>query len=317
MALALYASLLDAMRGVRWPARGPVAAAPPGAHHSRMRGSSAEFAEYRPYRQGDDPRRIDWKLLARTDRAAIRLATERAVLPTTVVVDASASMAFPEESSGKWTLAKQLAVGLAAAAHASADPVGLIVVAGDGTHTLAPRTRSGTVADMMHVLERTAPAGSAPLAVAVRAAHAIARIAIVTDLLGDADALLAAARVHRARGGEVHLVHVVAVEELEPPRRVLLATDPEDERLERALTDANRTAYQASFAEWRSEQARAWTAAGAAYHMATTDVAADRVVRRVTDPRRGEAQSAAGIPRADSDRSPQPAAGRSPQRGAP
>lgn len=294
MALAVYASLLDAMRGVRWPARGPVAAAPPGGHHSRLRGSSAEFAEYRPYRQGDDPRRIDWKLLARTDRAAIRLATERAVLPTTILVDASASMAFPEETLGKWTLAKQVAVGLAAAAHASADPVGLIVAAADGAHALSPRTRRGTVADMMRVLEDVSPAGRPSIAAAARAAHANSRIAIITDLLGDADALLGAARVHHARGGEVHLVHVVAAEELEPPLDTRLATDPEDPRIARPLTEPTRAAYQHAFAEWRSEQARAWTAAGAAYHMATTDTPADRIVRRVTDPRRAESQRGGG-----------------------
>lgn len=294
MALAVYAPLLDAMRGVRWPARGPVAAAPPGAHHSRLRGSSAEFAEYRPYRQGDDPRRIDWKLLARTDRAAIRLATERAVLPTTVIVDASASMAFPAESLGKWVLAKQIAVGLASAAHASSDPVGLVVVAGDGIHTLAPRTRAGTVADMMRVLEGITPGGSSSIAKAAHAAHDIARLALVTDLLGDSDALLGVARVHHARGGEVHLVHVVAVEELEPPRRALLTSDPEDPRLERPLTETTRAEYVQAFAEWRAEQARAWTAAGAAYHLATTDTAADRIVRRVVDPRRIEARHGGG-----------------------
>lgn len=288
MAIAAYASLLDAVRGVRWPARGPVAAAPPGAHHSRLRGSSAEFAEYRPYRQGDDPRRIDWKLLARSDRAAIRLATERAVLPTMIVVDASASMAFPEASAGKWLLAKEVAVGLASAAHASADPVGITVVARDGMHTLAPRTRSGVVGDMMRVLEATVPAGSTALAGAIRAAHDVSRLAIVTDLLGDADALIAAARVHRAAGGEVHLVHVVAAEELEPPAAAVLATDPEDEGVERALTETTRAAYQAAFAEWRSVQARLWTTAGAQYHLAVTDTAADRIVRQVTDPRRVE-----------------------------
>ena len=289
MAIAAYASLLDAVRGVRWPARGPVAAAPPGAHHSRLRGSSAEFAEYRPYRQGDDPRRIDWKLLARTDRAAIRLATERAVLPTMIIVDASASLAFPAATVAKWVLAKQVAVGLASAAHASADPVGLAVAGSDGVHTLAPRTRRGVIGDIMRVLEATVPAGGTPAAGAVRAAHDIPRIAIVTDLLGDADALVAAARVHLARGGEVHLVHVVAEEELEPPAGPWLATDPEDERLARPLTDGSRAAYQLAFAEWRAVQARAWTAAGAQYHLAVTGSAADRVVRLVTDPRRVQA----------------------------
>jgi uncharacterized protein (DUF58 family) len=297
MAIAAYASLLDAVRGVRWPARGPVAAAPPGSHHSRLRGSSAEFAEYRPYRQGDDPRRIDWKLLARSDRAAIRLATERAVLPTTIIIDASASLAFPEDTLGKWLLAKQVAVGLASAAHASADPVGLVVVAADGIHTLAPRTRHGVVGDMMRVLETTAPRGSTPLAGAVQAAHDIARIAIVTDLLGDADPTLTAARVHRAKGGEVHLVHIVAAEELDPPMDARLATDPEDERVERALTESTRDAYLAAFGAWRAGQSDRWTAAGAQYHLASTATSADRIVRQVTDPRRVESSrvDAAGV----------------------
>ncbi|HEU4565419.1 MAG TPA: DUF58 domain-containing protein, partial [Gemmatimonadaceae bacterium] len=58
-----YGALLDALRGVRWPARRPVRGTTTGAHASRMVGVSPEFTEYRPYRQGDDPRRLDWKLL--------------------------------------------------------------------------------------------------------------------------------------------------------------------------------------------------------------------------------------------------------------
>src|SRR5678810_1325164 len=66
-------SLLDAVRGVKWPALRPVTGALPGAHHSRLRGSAPELSEYRVYRQGDDPRRIDWRLLARSDRVYICL----------------------------------------------------------------------------------------------------------------------------------------------------------------------------------------------------------------------------------------------------
>src|SRR3954465_10148422 len=117
-----YAALLDSVRGIRWPARSSVRGGIPGAHTSRMRGTSAEFTEYRPYRQGDDLRRIDWKLFGRSDRAYIRLSNDRAILPTTIVLDATASMAFPVETLGKWRLASQLAVGLAAVARTSADP---------------------------------------------------------------------------------------------------------------------------------------------------------------------------------------------------
>ena len=129
-----YAALLDSVRGIRWPARSAVRGGIPGAHTSRMRGSSAEFTEYRPYRQGDDLRRIDWKLFARSDRAYIRLSNDRAILPTTIVLDASASMAFPLPSLGKWSLAAQAAIGLAAVARNSADPVGLVIARANTKH---------------------------------------------------------------------------------------------------------------------------------------------------------------------------------------
>src|SRR5665213_1522551 len=87
----LYGALLDAVRGLRWRARRASRIAVPGIHPSRVRGTSAEFTEYRPYRQGDDLRRIDWKLFARSDRAYVRISEERAVTPTYIVVDASTS----------------------------------------------------------------------------------------------------------------------------------------------------------------------------------------------------------------------------------
>src|SRR5580692_7359035 len=126
-----HAAMLDALRGVRWPARHNVSPGSPGAHRSRRLGAAVEFTEYRPYRYGDDPRRLDWKLLARTDRAYIRLTDDHAVLPTTITIDASASMAYPVATLGKWRLAEALAVGFAAVANNGGDPVGVTIVASD------------------------------------------------------------------------------------------------------------------------------------------------------------------------------------------
>ena len=58
MSAGPYGALLDAVRGVRWPAARRVAAATLGAHTSKLKGNSSEFSEFRAYRQGDDPRRI-------------------------------------------------------------------------------------------------------------------------------------------------------------------------------------------------------------------------------------------------------------------
>ena len=158
-----YGSLLDAVRGVRWPAARRVGGATLGAHPSRLRGNSSEFSEFRPYRQGDDPRRVDWRLLARSDRAYVRLTTDRATLRTAVLVDASASMAFPLPDLTKWVRAREIAVALAAVAHAEADPVGL-TIASESPVTLTPRARRSVIVEMIRALDTTTPAGAPALA---------------------------------------------------------------------------------------------------------------------------------------------------------
>jgi uncharacterized protein (DUF58 family) len=279
-----YGALLDAVRGVHWQARRAVTGAPAGTHHSKQRGTSAEFTEFRLYRQGDDPRRIDWKLLARSDRAYIRLATDRAILPTTIVLDTSASMAFPVSTRAKWQLAGEIAIGLAAVVHGDGDPVGVALRDGRGAvRMLPPRTRRGVVNEIARVIDAADLNGGDPLAPVLTIVRS-PRIAIVTDLLGDADDLLRAARVHIVAGGEVHLIHVVAREELDPPRRTMLAADPEQPTLQRVLVDTTRRGYDDAFLAWRTEMARQWRAAGAAYLTVVTDEPAPHAVRRIAEP---------------------------------
>ncbi|HVE35116.1 MAG TPA: DUF58 domain-containing protein [Gemmatimonadaceae bacterium] len=280
-AAASYGALLDAVRGVHWPARRAVSSLLPGTHHSTLRGTSAEFTEYRLYRQGDDPRRVDWRLLARSDRAYIRLANDRAVLPTTIVLDASASMAFPVTTRDKWRLAQQLTIGLAAVAHADGDPVGVALHDANGKAAiLPPRTRRDVVAEIARVALAGDPGGSEPLAPLLRSLRS-ARLVLITDLLGDEEDALRAVRAHIVGGGEAHVAHIVAREELDPPRRTLLAADPEQAFVQRMLVESTRREYEERFAAWRADVARRWRAAGASYTEVITDEAAPRAVRRV------------------------------------
>ncbi len=282
-----YSVLLDAVRAMRWPARFAVRGGIPGAHTSRMRGSSAEFTEYRPYRQGDDLRRIDWKLFARSDRAYIRLSNDRALLPTTIVLDASASMAFPVATNGKWRLASELAVGLAAVARSSADPVGLVVVRDKGSVHLPPRARQSVIHEMIRTVSETRPGGSSDLAPALLAAlrHS-GRIVLITDFLGDADTLLVSASGAVVAGKEVHAIHIVAPEEIEPSRETLLVSDPESPEVRRPLTGDAREAYLTAYGTWREGIAHDWSEAGIAYSVAIVGAEApDHLVRRVTAPR--------------------------------
>ncbi len=282
-----YAALLDSVRGIRWPARSAVRGGIPGAHTSRMRGSSAEFTEYRPYRQGDDLRRIDWKLFARSDRAYIRLSNDRAILPTTIVLDASASMAFPLPSLGKWSLAAQAAIGLAAVARNSADPVGLVIARASEIVQIPPRTRQSVINEMVRAISETNPSGDHPITPAIDAAARMSgRIVLITDFLGDGEDLLASASRAVVAGKEIHALHVLAPEEIDPPRETVLVSDPERTDIRRPLTREARDSYLAAFSAWRERTAHDWSESGVLYSVAIVgDEAPDHLVRRIAAPR--------------------------------
>ena len=273
-------ALFDSLRGLSWPSRRRALGSLPGTHRSRLRGTAPELSEYRLYRQGDDPRQLDWKLLARSDRAYIRLAEDRSLLATWFVVDASASMAFPAETRAKWKLATDLTLGLASVALAAGDPVGLIVA-----HQAAPRSparsRRGTLGGMASTLSGIEPSGGAPLAPLLTDARPGVRIVVVSDFLGDEEATRTSAGALLAAHSDVHAVHIVAREELDPLPQPIRALDPEDASIVRPFDAAMRSRYVANFADWRQRVAASWRHAGATWTTVTTDEDPAMAVRRV------------------------------------
>ena len=276
-----YGPILDAVRGLTWPTRRKVSGVHTGSHLSRLRGRAPELSEYRLYRQGDDPRQLDWKLLARSDRAFIRLSDDRAVHPTCFLVDASASMAFPTASLAKWWMARALTVGLAAVAQRAGDPVGALIVAGGGTARVRSRTRADVLVELMASLGSLSPSGAADLAPALLHVAERARLVIVSDLLGDEGALRRAVAARVSAGGDAQVLHIVSRAELVPSAQLALAVDPEDATVERPFDTEARPAYEASFAEWRDVTARSWRLAGADYRLVHAEDDPALEVRRV------------------------------------
>lgn len=74
-----------------------------GLQSSRNQGPGLEFAQYRAYQPGDDPRSVDWKLYARSDRHFVREAERESPLTVWVLIDASASMAQGDPGNRGWT----------------------------------------------------------------------------------------------------------------------------------------------------------------------------------------------------------------------
>ena len=274
-------SFFDSLRGLSWPSRRRALGALPGTHRSRLRGAAPELSEYRLYRQGDDPRQLDWKLLARSDRAYIRLAEDRSLLATWFVVDGSASMGFPEGSRTKWNTAVDVTLGLASVALSAGDAVGYLVAHPAAPPRIPARSRRGTLSEIARALGAIEPAGSIPVAPLLADARSGVRIVVVSDFLGDELAIRTSASALIAAECDVHAVHVVANEELEPTRQAIRAVDPENASIVRPLDAAMRARYLSNFAEWRQQVSAAWRHAGATWTMVSTSEDPAAAVRRV------------------------------------
>lgn len=131
-----------------------------GMHRSVRKGSGVEFGGQRPYAPGDDLRFIDKRSLLKHDRLLVRefeTETDRAVW---LVVDATASMSFRGKGPGsKYAFAALLAASIARVALTSGDPVGLVVLGGEGVRVLPAAAGRDAWDRTVWALSSTKPGG--------------------------------------------------------------------------------------------------------------------------------------------------------------
>src|SRR5215469_12433778 len=119
-----------------------------GMHRSPFHGFNIEFAEYREYTPGDDLRRLDWRVYARSDRHYIKQYEEESNARVNFVVDASASMNYKGAKADltKFDYGATLAVALAMLLASQQDPVGLVLFDEKETTFLPPAATESQVA---------------------------------------------------------------------------------------------------------------------------------------------------------------------------
>jgi uncharacterized protein (DUF58 family) len=112
-----------------------------GLHKSPFHGFSVEFAEHRLYNQGDSIKNIDWKLFARTDKLFAKRYEEETNLRCQIVIDASASMFYPNKGLSKFKFSVMAAACLMQLLKRQRDAFGLTVFAENiELHTAAKST---------------------------------------------------------------------------------------------------------------------------------------------------------------------------------
>jgi uncharacterized protein (DUF58 family) len=229
-----------------------------GLHRSPFHGFNVEFAEYREYSPGDDLRRLDWRVLGRTDRFYVKQYEEESNLRATLVLDCSASMRYGSRALNKFHYAAVAAASLATLLVEQQDPVGLALFDNQMREVLPPAATQAQLARIVGLLENARPDRETALGgVLTSLAEQIKRrglVVIFSDLLTDADTLDDGLRRLQYRGHEIIVFHVLDPDELELPfNDLVMFRDIEGSEELLAEPWAFRKTYQAAMQSFLDE----------------------------------------------------------------
>lgn len=191
-----------------------------GLHRSPYLGLSLDFAEHRAYMPGDDIRRVDWRLYARTDRYFVKEFEADTNANFVILLDGSRSMSYEGTGVPKFDYARYLAACLAYFVAEQRDRVGLAVFDEGITEWVPPSAKHRNI--LLHTLERLQPGtGQGTLGPPLlRLADRLRRrglTVLISDLYEDPEAILEATKPLRGRGHDLIVFHLLDPTELEFP----------------------------------------------------------------------------------------------------
>lgn len=189
-----------------------------GLHRSPYHGFSVEFTEYRQYSEGDDPRYVDWRVFARSDRYFIKKFEDETNLRCYLLADNSRSMGFTSLNYTKAEYAATLAATLAYFLYLQGDAVGLLTFDEQIREYLPARHRTGHLRHLMLALEQPAVGRATDLASPLKRVVEVVRkrglIVLISDFLAPIEKLETELTALAACGHEIVVFQVLDPAEL-------------------------------------------------------------------------------------------------------
>jgi uncharacterized protein (DUF58 family) len=220
---------LTALDHMRFSTRRRVEGTFMGTHSSRQLGGAGEFVDFREYTGTEDLRRLDWKVLARTGKAFVRIHEEETNLSCALVIDASGSMRFGGDrrsaAGSKLEYIQYLATALSHVISRTQDQVGLAVLNGTLKEWLPPGATSSHIEHVQQVIEQLDTKPCAQMAAGLRDLFERCRrrgvLLVMSDfLMEDIEDVFATLRLFRHRGWDIVVLHVVHPDEERLPQGV-------------------------------------------------------------------------------------------------
>jgi uncharacterized protein (DUF58 family) len=277
------------LEGVQLAVRVARAGTIKGERRSTRRGTSLEFADYRHYVAGDDLRRMDWNIYARSEKPTIRLLEDEEDLAVHLVLDTSASMAWGAPDApppaAKMQFARRLFAALAYVALASNDRLLMTGASDRGLVHFGPARGRAQAVAMLRFVHDLQTGGITDLNRVLRELAMRTRrpglAILISDMFsptGYAEGLAALT----GRGFETVFVHVLAPEEVTPPLGGdLRLVDVESGHTREVTIDGPMRAwYERRLAAWQGEMRAYLGRRQAHYVFCTTDEAPERVILR-------------------------------------
>jgi uncharacterized protein (DUF58 family) len=249
-----------------------------GDYRSTVLGHGTELAQVRPYQPGDDVRRIDWNVTARTGEPHVRVHLAERVLVTWVVLDTSASMQFGTADRRKADVAEGVALAIGHLATRRGNRLGVITYGGEHSVTLPPRQGRVGLLGLLRALRAEGESRhmtstlSDALARTAAVAQQRALVVVVSDFRGPLN--WRRQLLQLAGGHDVLAVEIRDPREQELPNAgELWLVDPETGRQLRVDTrdQGLRARFAAAAAEERSGLARMLTALGVRHAVLSTE----------------------------------------------
>ncbi len=250
---------LAALEGLDFKARYVMEGFLAGLHESPFHGFSVEFSDYRDYQPGDDLRRLDWRLFARSDRLCIKRYMQETNVRFYIVCDTSASMAYRGARAwgSKLDVARILAAALTWFLLRQNDAAGAVILGpdADAPQFIRPSQSPAQFGLMLRELDRLTPAGGERLARllehTVRLVHRRSVVLLFSDLLEPSEEVAQGFKQLRFYGHDVIVFQVLDADEIEFPFQEARVFEDMETGLRRQVTPAAaREGYLARFKEF-------------------------------------------------------------------
>ncbi len=192
-----------------------------GSHRSPLKGFSTEFAHHRQYAPGDPMRTLDWRVFGRTDRYYTKLFEAETNFDCHLLIDASSSMTYRSGTVSKLEYAKFLSAALAYLVLKQRDSIGLSVFDAEVRAYLPPKSSRSIILEIDRLLRDIKPSPKTSLAKQLHDVAMMMRrrsvVVVISDLLSDAEDILAGLDHLRHDGHNVIVFHTLDPYEIDFP----------------------------------------------------------------------------------------------------